>query len=155
MAHWGALGGGSYELNARKAIVAAREMLESLDKLNLKWKNEGKLGFKIGIGLHLGEVIAGEIGSPDRTEFGVVGDTVNLASRLEGLTKAFSCDVIFSDEVRSVVGIEEGIIDLGLVQVKGRRTPGRLFAIGNEASVRKSLESLLRNADGVIVMTEK
>ncbi|MBC8127931.1 MAG: adenylate/guanylate cyclase domain-containing protein [Gloeobacteraceae cyanobacterium ES-bin-144] len=155
MAHWGALGGGSYEIDARKAIVAAREMLASLEQLNAKWKTEGKSGFHIGIGLHLGEVIAGEIGSPNRTEFGVIGDAVNLASRLEGLTKAFSCEVIFSDEVRSAAGIEEGIIDLGLVQVKGRRTPGRLFAIGDEASIRKTIEPLTRDAGGVIVMTEK
>lgn len=110
MVHWGALGGGSVARDARKAIVAAHEMLDALERLNLKWKSEGKPGFQIGIGLHLGEVLAGEIGSPDRTEFGVIGDAVNLASRLEGLTKAFGCEVIFSDEVRCAAGIEDGMI---------------------------------------------
>lgn len=155
MAHWGALGGVSVELNASRAVIAAREMLEALERLNLKWKTEGKAGFKIGIGLHLGEVLAGEIGSPDRSEFGVIGDAVNLASRLEGLTKTFGCEVIFSDDIRCAAGIEDGVIDLGQVQVKGRHTPGRLFAIGNEATVRNTMETLNRNAEGVIVMTEK
>lgn len=155
MAHWGALGGGDDGDHARKALFAAGEMISVLDRLNTKWEAEGKVPFRIGVGLHLGEVIAGEIGSPDRTEFGVIGDTVNLASRLEGLTKAFGCEVVLSDEVRQAAAIDDGLIDLGLVRVKGRRTPGRLFGIGDEAAVRKQLEALERDAEGVIVMTTK
>ena len=103
----------------------------------------------------MGEAVAGEIGSPDRTEFGVIGDTVNLASRLEGLTKAFHCEVIFSDEVRVASGIDAGVLDLGPVRVKGRRNPVRLYGIGNEEIVREHLKSLERDAEGVIVMTVK
>lgn len=155
MAHWGALGGGNDEDHARKALNAAREMIRGLEKLNAKWRVEGKEPFKIGVGLHLGEVIAGEIGSPDRTEFGVIGDAVNLASRLEGLTKSFGCDVVFSEEVRAASGVSEGLIEFGLVRVKGRQTPGMLFGIGDETIVSEHLESLERDEDGVIVMTTK
>jgi adenylate cyclase len=155
MAHWGALGGGNEEDHARKAILAARDMIGVLRRLNESWQAAGKAPFQIGVGLHLGEAVAGEIGSPDRTEFGVIGDTVNLASRLEGLTKTFHCEVIYSDEVRVASGIEDGAMDLGQVRVKGRRNPVRLFGIGDEVVVREQLKSLEHDAEGVIVMTSK
>jgi len=155
MAHWGALGGGSEEDHARKAILAAREMIAVLAQMNATWQAAGKAPFQIGVGMHLGEAVAGEIGSPDRTEFGVIGDTVNLASRLEGLTKEFHCDVIFSDEVRQAAGMDDGVLDLGLITVKGRRNPVRLFGIGDEEGVREHLKTFERDADGVIVMTVK
>ena len=155
MAHWGALGGGSDEDHARKAVLAARDMISALARMNATWQAAGKAPFQIGVGLHLGEAIAGEIGSPDRTEFGVIGDTVNLASRLEGLTKVFHCEVIFSDEVRVASGMDDVAMDLGQVRVKGRRNPVRLFGIGDEEVVREQLKSLEHDSDGVIVMTVK
>lgn len=155
MAHWGALGLGNEQENARRAILAGKEMIAALEKMNASWKAAGKAPFKIGVGLHLGEAVAGEIGSPDRTEFGVIGDTVNLASRLEGLTKEFHCDVIYSEEVKSAAGLDEGTINLGSVRVKGRRTPVRLFGIGDEADVKERLNSFERDAEDCIVMTVK
>lgn len=155
MAHWGALGGGSEELHARQAVLAARDMIAVLNRLNESWVAEGRAPFQIGVGLHLGEAIAGEIGSPERTEFGVIGDTVNLASRLEGLTKAFHCEVIYSDEVRLASGLEDGAMELGQVRVKGRSNPVMLFGIGPEDAVREQLKSFERDADGAIVMTTK
>lgn len=155
MAHWGALGGGSEEDHAHKAVLAARDMIAVLTRMNTIWQAAGKAPFQIGVGLHLGEAVAGEIGSPDRTEFAVIGDTVNLASRLEGLTKEFHCDVIFSDEVRLASGMDDGILDLGQVRVKGRRNPVRLFGIGDEGIVREQLKSFERDVDGVILMTVK
>jgi adenylate cyclase len=155
MAHWGALGGGNEADHARKAILAAREMIAVLAKMNAAWEAAGKAPFQIGVGLHLGEAVAGEIGSPDRTEFGVIGDTVNLASRLEGLTKAFHCEVIYSEDVRTASGVTDGAMDLGQVRVKGRRNPVRLFGIGNEAAVREQLKSFERDEDGAILMTVK
>jgi adenylate cyclase len=155
MAHWGALGGGNEADHSRQAILAGREMIEVLGRLNATWKAAGKAPFQIGVGLHLGEAVAGEIGSPDRTEFGVIGDTVNLASRLEGLTKAFHCEVIYSDEVREASGIHDGAMDLGQVRVKGRKNPVRLYGIGDEDAVREHLKSFERDEEGVIVMSVK
>ncbi len=155
MAHWGALGGGNEEDHARKAILAARDMIGVLAQMNATWLAAGKSPFQIGVGLHLGEAIAGEIGSPERTEFGVIGDTVNLASRLEGLTKAFHCEVIYSEEVKRASGLEDGAIDLGEVRVKGRRNAVRLFGIGDEEVVLNHLRSFERDAEGAIVMTTK
>ena len=155
MAHWGALGGGSAQDHARKAVLAAREMIVVLSGLNETWVAAGRKPFRIGVGLHAGEALAGEIGSPERTEFGVIGDTVNLASRLEGLTKAFHCDVVFSEAVRCAAGNLDGVIDLGPVRVKGRHSAVRLFGFGDEETVLGRLESFGRDEEGVLVMTDK
>lgn len=155
MAHWGALGMGEEKDNARRAIFAAKDMISVLKEMNARWQSEGKAPFIIGVGLHLGEAIAGEIGSPDRTEFGVIGDTVNLASRLEGLTKEFHCEVIYSEEVKDAAGIAEEAVDLGGVRVKGRKNPVRLFGIGEERDVKDRLATFERDAEGCIVMTVK
>jgi adenylate cyclase len=128
MAHWGALGGGSEEEHSSRALAAARDMLGELEWLNQRWKSQSKPPFRIGIGVHLGEVIAGEIGSPERTEFGVIGDAVNLASRLEGLTKTFRTELIISEHVFRAAGLPEGWRGAGRVQVVGRKLPVRLFA---------------------------
>jgi len=130
-------------------------MISVLKEMNARWQSEGKAPFRIGVGLHLGEAIAGEIGSPDRTEFGVIGDTVNLASRLEGLTKEFHCEVIYSEEVKDAAGIAEEAVDLGGVRVKGRKNPVRLFGIGEERDVKDRLATFERDAEGCIVMTVK
>jgi adenylate cyclase len=130
-------------------------MIAVLARMNAAWEAAGKAPFQIGVGLHLGEAVAGEIGSPDRTEFGVIGDTVNLASRLEGLTKAFHCEVIYSEDVRTASGMNDGAMDLGRVRVKGRRNPVRLFGIGDEAAVQELLKSFERDEEGCIVMMVK
>jgi adenylate cyclase len=155
MAHWGALGMGRESDNARQAILAAKDMLSALQTMNHRWQQEGKSPFKIGIGLHVGEAVAGEIGSPDRTEFGVIGDTVNLASRLEGLTKEFHCDVIFSEEVRIAADWREPIINLGGVRVKGRKNPVRLCGMGDEQEVLTHMATYERDEEQCIVMKVK
>lgn len=130
MAHWGALGGGSDAEHSAKALKAAQEMLAEVIALNEGWRVTGKDPFKIGIGVHLGEVIAGEIGSPQRTEFGVIGDAVNVASRLEGLSKPMGMELIFSMEVMQAAGLSPAdALDLGEVAVKGRSAPLRIFGI--------------------------
>jgi adenylate cyclase len=154
MAHWGALGGGDDQANARAALAAARDMLAELERLSADWTARGRESFRIGIGIHLGEAVAGELGSPDRIEFGLIGDAVNLASRLEGLTKEFGCEVVFSDEVLRAAGATEAV-DIGRVRVMGRVMPVALFGIGAEERIRQRLAAMERDADGVITMKSK
>ena len=84
--------------HADKAVLAALEMRKSLEKLNQHRMKQGKAIFRHGIGICTGEVLAGNTGSEDRLSYALIGDTVNLASRIQGLTKTFHCDILVSEE---------------------------------------------------------
>ena len=127
LAHWGALEDGDSKAFTNNALAATEAMIKELDRLNADWKKRGLPELGIGIGLHLGEVLAGEIGSEQRTEFGVIGDAVNLASRLEGMTKAFSCQWLGSGQFIEAAGGQAKLRRIAKVQVKGREEPVDLW----------------------------
>jgi adenylate cyclase len=87
MAVWGNAGGASPAADARNAVACARAMFDELEKLNERWAAEGRHQFRIGIGINSGPVVVGNIGSPQRMEFTVIGDAVNVAWRLQEKTK--------------------------------------------------------------------
>jgi class 3 adenylate cyclase len=87
-----------YSDHADKAVLAALEMRKRLEELNSLRKKEGKGPFRHGICIHTGIVLAGNTGSQDRLSYALIGDTVNLASRIEQLTKAFRCDILVGEE---------------------------------------------------------
>jgi adenylate cyclase len=129
MAHWGALDDGSDRTHAQQALAAAADMIAELELLNARWSAAGKDPFKIGVGIHLGEVVAGEIGSPERTEFGVIGDAVNLASRIEGLTKYFGVPLLVSGAAFEAAGSPAAFRSVAKVRVKGRARPVALHTL--------------------------
>ena len=87
--------------HADRAVHAALDMRKNLEELNKKRALLGKLPFRHGIGIHTGPVLAGNTGSDDRLSYALIGDTVNLASRIEGLTKPLQWDILISDETTS------------------------------------------------------
>jgi len=87
-----------YEDHAEKAVMAAFEMRKRLEALNKTRIKKGLTPFKHGIGIHTGEVLAGNTGSEDRLSYALIGDTVNLGSRIQDLTKEFHCDILASEE---------------------------------------------------------
>jgi adenylate cyclase len=112
---------------ARRAVEAAREMLEAMAENNAG--NEWHL--RIGIGIHMGNVVAGNVGSPRRKEYTVIGDTVNFAARLESLNKEFGSQLLISADVRDSLAEACGdAVSLGAVPIKGYDQPQPVWKLG-------------------------
>ena len=104
---------------AQDAFDCAREMLTRLQTLNAALAAEGVEPIHIGVGLHLGDVIVGHIGSESRHEYSAIGDAVNVASRIESLTKEVGYPIVCSREVAQALTASQGLVDIGEHPIKG------------------------------------
>ena len=118
MAFWGAPL--AQPNHAELAARAALDMIEGLEKLNRKWQSEGRPTLRIGVGINTGEMLFGNIGSEQRMDFTVIGDNVNLGSRLESATKELHATVVISDATYQQIRDKAQVRPLGEISVKGK-----------------------------------
>ncbi len=136
MAVWGDTHSKGNEADARGAVTAALQMRSALAKLNAGWKeNADRTKLSIGVGVNHGEVIVGNIGHPQRMEFTVLGDGVNLAARLESATKQFHTDILIGEQVEKLTRTHFVYRTVDLLTVKGKTKPVEVFGLLSDRTV--------------------
>jgi adenylate cyclase len=115
--------------HAEHAVQTAVHMVDELGRLNQKWTAEGKAQLDIGVGVNSGDMIAGNIGSSAIMSYTVIGDNVNLGSRLESLNKQYQTRIIISEATRARLTNQYDIHPLGDVVVKGKSRPVAIFEV--------------------------
>ncbi len=130
----------SQEDHATRAVRAALEMVAQLPILSPKWEARCDRSLRIGVGINTGDAVVGIMGADHRREYSAIGDTVNLASRLEGVTKEFKTPIVVSHSTAAVLGQEFQLRELSELQVKGRLEPVRVFAVEGEAAAAPPAE---------------
>lgn len=137
--------------HALRACRAAVKMLETLDELKKAWRDKGYPELEIGIGINSGPMVVGNMGSDVRVDYTVLGDAVNLGSRLEGTNKEYDTRIIISESTWQQVKEQVVCRRLGAVRVKGKRLPVGIYELrgvgkpsASEAPVIELFEEALR-----------
>ncbi|MFN3375111.1 MAG: CHASE2 domain-containing protein [Burkholderiaceae bacterium] len=124
MAFWGAPV--SMSDHAERALAAALDMVAAVEDINREHQSQGLPAIGVGIGLHTGPMCVGDMGSDVRLSYTVIGDAVNLGSRLEGLCKLYGVSIVASQATRNLCQTERWM-ELDRVQVKGKQEPVQIF----------------------------
>jgi adenylate cyclase len=125
MAQWGAPIGNADD--ADRAMAAALDMMKAMESLNRRWEAEGRPRLELGIGLNYGEAFAGNIGSERRLEFTVIGDTVNIASRL--CSAADSGEILITEDMRRALVAPPALAECPPVELKGKSQPLPVYRV--------------------------
>ena len=100
-----------------------------VERINAEWRNSGRPEIHIGVGIHTGEATCGVVGSDMRMEYTVIGDTVNLAARLESKTKDLHRSLVMSEGTATFLNGDYELVPLGMIEVKGKTLKVNAFAI--------------------------
>ncbi|HEX6981065.1 MAG TPA: adenylate/guanylate cyclase domain-containing protein [Alphaproteobacteria bacterium] len=120
---------------ARAALAAARAMGEVMGELNTALRHDLDRPLRIGIGIHVGPAIIGEMGYARATSLTAIGDAVNTASRIEALTKDYSAELVVSEQVAVAAGVDLSAFPTHMVEVRGRREPLMVRVLARAADV--------------------
>jgi adenylate cyclase len=127
--------------HARLSCESALLMMRDIEDLNAKQAEEtdGKaIPIDIGIGVNTGDAVVGNMGSDKRFDYTALGDTVNLASRLEGQTKSYGVDIIVGASTCKLIETDFAVIELDLIRVKGKQVPEHIYALIGDKGVKDS-----------------
>ena len=113
----------------KNAVKCAYEMLKKVEYLSEKWVNEGKPKIEIGVGINTGEVFIGNIGSEKRLEYTVIGDTVNLASRIEHYNKVYKTNLLVSSSTYAHIAEISDVIKISEVQIRGKKKKMDIYEV--------------------------
>jgi adenylate cyclase len=118
--------------HAVRACRTALDMMEELKKLQKKWTDEGRPAFDIGIGINSGDMVVGNMGSDMRFDYTVMGDMVNLGSRLEGINKEYGTNIVISEYTYAAIKDDLFCRELDSVRVKGKKLPVKIYELLGE-----------------------
>ena len=119
--------------HADRALRAARDMLERLDRFNAREARHGQAPFRMGVGLNTGPVISGNVGSERRLEYTTIGDTVNTASRIEGMTKQAPYSLLMAESTVELLSSRPADLEFhDELPIRGRSTTVRLWGLVEE-----------------------
>lgn len=124
-----------YEDHADRALAASLEMIRRLEDLNETWRAKGEPVMDIGVGINSGPVLVGNVGSPERMDYTIIGEDVNLASRLESMNKEYKTRIIISDRTVEHIKNREivGLRPLGEANVRGMVVPVGIYTVDEKA----------------------
>ena len=136
--------------HAVRACKTALEMMAALKKLQVKWSAEGKPPMNIGVGINTGDMVVGNMGSQMRFDYTVMGDSVNLASRLEGINKEYGTNIVTSEFTYAIVKDDLCCRELDAVRVKGKKLPVKIYEILCEKKDAATVQPLVQHFEAGI-----
>jgi adenylate cyclase len=132
----------------RQALTAAATIAANIEQLNQFLEHDLREPIRFGIGIHAGDVIVGDIGYRDHMVFTALGDAVNVAARLQDMTKSLGCEVIFSEEVRVTGELAEDALPQQQVEIRGRGEPMTVRTVASAAMLAELLDDAKQPAIG-------
>jgi adenylate cyclase len=128
-------------LEARAAALCGLDMLAEVERMNKEWEGTDRPHIAIGVGIHTGEATCGVVGAPGRLEYTVIGDTVNLAARLESTTKEAGVALLASSATAALLGVDYETEPLGDVKVKGKTVSTSVFTVRKRDAATQAPET--------------
>jgi adenylate cyclase len=145
----------SAQAGCRDALTAARLMSERLGELNLSLRAELDFPLRIGIGIHCGPVIVGEMGYGTAAAITAIGDAVNTASRLENLTKTYDCELVVSEETVARAAVDLSEFPRHEIEIRGKREMLAVTILNRAADLPPPGAAPIRPGDAVIEQTAR
>ena len=127
--------------HAKQAVKTAIQMLESLKSFNEEIAEEGVPAFGMGLGINTGTVVVGNMGSDQRFDYTCLGDSVNLASRLEGQSKPYGVQIVLGPLTAEQIKDEYPVVELDCIAVKGKKVGVRIYTLGQAATQEQFLDA--------------